>query len=169
MSDLLSVTEFSHPYIDKEIENPEIKKNVDLLIEAEEQELIKAEENEMDQSIQPSEFEPLMPPDLEFEELNLEGASKFEDLCQQESLLEVLVKRQSEFWDDEIKRLEQYIHATAMQKARINSDIAQINLRRKNLQEQEALRISKLEAKRVDLELKIEEMKKAIDELKVSQ
>ena len=157
--------EFSHPYIDKEIDNLEIKNKVDFLIEAELEKM----------GTEESEISTFPPPAIDYSEvqnlcqLNLEGASKYEDLCQQESLLEVLVKRQGEFWDDEIKRLEQYIQATNMQKAQLSSNIAQINLQRKILQEKEADRIKKLEARQADLEQTIKDMKDAINQLKASE
>ncbi|OHT02902.1 hypothetical protein TRFO_06962 [Tritrichomonas foetus] len=153
--------EYSHPYIDRELDTiPGMKEYVQKLIDEE-------------KSKMPPPILPELPEKVEFHtELHLpelQPQSKYEDLLQQQGLLEVLIMRRKEFWGGEDKRINTYISLTNKQKISIQNDINEINRDRMRMQTEAEIRIKRLKQQISEMKANIESGKMEIAKLNQSE
>lgn len=118
--------EFCHPYIDRQIEIPEVAEAVNKLIE-----------EEIERSPKPEfiKYKIPKPQILQIVEIPKDDKARLQDLYHQEAVCNVISRRQGEFWESELTAQEQYINLLKMQEKQLEQDIFMIHKRRFELQQ----------------------------------
>lgn len=143
--------DFSHPYIDKELDDPAIRKIVDAMVRAE---------------MLPTENEPVPIPDpelLELPEYVPSPEARLEDLYIRKTLLESAIG-QGSFGRSEIGDLERRISNLHQEKVALREEIDHVIGLRVTTQEGESGRLCRLQQKAAMLEDSIDRLNRAISE-----
>ena len=153
--------EYSHPYIDREYNDHAMKKRVHSLIAEEMAKMAPFELLDIPEipDPPPQKRHEFIPPPKSLE-------AKYEDLLQQQGLLEVLIMKRKEYWGGEDRKLNTYIELVERQKNNIQQEIYDINKARYREQIEAEQRIRRLQQQIKDLESTIENTKKGIERLK---
>ena len=152
--------EFCHPYIDRQIEIPEVAEAVNKLISEE------LERNPMP----PYNKKKIPKPEyISVIENNACSKAKLQDLYHQEALCTVLSKRQKEFFESELTTQEQYINRLKIQEKQLENDILQINKRRYENQTKALPIFQNLQDKSLNLMHSIRKMEEDLENLKNQQ
>jgi hypothetical protein len=145
--------EFAHPYVDVELNDPRMRSLVQSLIDKEKLQLPKPE----------AAVDPIRPPVyLEISLEDLPPAAQYEDLCNQERAIKLMLLRREEFWRNEIAELETLIKFSADRKSSLLEEIEAITKARQETQLSAAPRIRRLKDIERQLDLSIARIRSVI-------
>ena len=128
--------EYSHPYIDDELNIPGMREYVEKLIDEELRSMILNENY-----CESDEDEPAC---ASFALKELGKEADYEDLLQRRGLMKLLLKKRSEYWRKEGKSLYNEICTLNEQIKGLEEDIDKITLERKRLQESQKVKLRRL-------------------------
>lgn len=129
--------EYSHPYIDDEIDIPGMREYVQRLIDEEMQNMDLGEEKSGD-VVDEGELE-------NFTLKELSSEAMYEDLLERRGLMKLLLKKRSEYWRKEWKSLHDQIETMNEQIKGLEEDIDKITLERKQEQESQKIKLRRLQ------------------------
>ncbi|KAH0788124.1 hypothetical protein GPJ56_007955 [Histomonas meleagridis] len=150
--------EYSHPYIDQEINLPGMRDYVQSLID-EEMQKIPQEEPKIEEVEELQEVERIVPNELPL-------GVYYEDLLQQDELLDIMSIRRSEYWRTQIRQLQMLLYAVGEEINGVESDIDEITIKRQKFQESHITRLKRLNEHRNQLKANIAKLKALIEEEK---
>lgn len=128
---------FVHPYIDTEIEEPEMKLLVQKMIESE---MESKRDNDTPGFHRMDKAE-----SFEYQSTCLE--SEYEDLGNQQAILNLLLTKDEEIWETEIQKLTALVAAKREENDLLVQEIEQICREREHMQATEKLRLQRLTEK----------------------
>ena len=147
--------EYSHPYIDQEINLPGMREYVQSLIDEEKQK-VPQEEPKID-IVEYKKSEGFVPKEFS-------SNAYYEDLLQQKELLEIMLSRRSEYWRKEIRQLQKLVYSVEEEINGVKSDIDEVTIKRKELQESHITRLHRLKERKKQLKESIDKLKGFIEE-----